>query len=107
VSPAHERAGDIGPNVACSGWAARYRSRTTLTPASKVFSSVIHLTQKRSSLDYLRRCSVDRICLGAGEEDRMNRASLKATILTLAALAFAIFAVVANATTPSIPIPSP
>jgi len=28
-------------------------------------------------------------------------------ILTLAALAFAIFAVVANATAPSIPIPSP
>jgi hypothetical protein len=28
-------------------------------------------------------------------------------ILTLAALAFAIFAVVANATTPSIPIPPP
>ena len=37
----------------------------------------------------------------------MNRTSLRATILTLAALAFAIFAVVANATTPSIPIPSP
>jgi hypothetical protein len=36
----------------------------------------------------------------------MNRTSLRATILTLAALAFAIFAVMANAT-PSIPIPPP
>jgi hypothetical protein len=37
----------------------------------------------------------------------MNRASLRATILTLGTLAFAIFAAVANATTPSIPIPPP
>ena len=68
---------------------------------------MIHLTQTRFSLDYLHRYSVDRICLDAGEKDRLNWASLRATILTLAALAFAIFAVVANATTPSIPIPSP
>ncbi len=37
----------------------------------------------------------------------MSRNSLRVTIFMLATLAFAIFAAVANATDPSIPIPPP